>query len=115
MNATGPGGRSGRQVRAIDGPGQEGRFRVDVLHDGQLPVLQDTSGYAFTVGVHAARHLLRRESVCMANPARATVVVEKHDAPPVQAEQLGHQMQHLAQHGHWRKVLAHQRHYLLEQ
>jgi len=96
------------QLRAHHRALQEPGLMVDVLHDHGMASGQHRAGDAFTGGVHAALHFGAREAVGIADSGRALrvecafaqtpMVVAEHQPPAVQAQQLAHQVQHLAHH-----------------
>jgi hypothetical protein len=104
-----------REFRTLHCPPQKTRFLVDILHDGQLAIPQDTAGDPFAKLVTAAIHLLRRQSVRVPDPTGVFSLVAQDDPSSVQAEQFGHQVQHFAKDRMRRKALADERHHLLQQ
>jgi hypothetical protein len=100
------GHRLGWQALARHGAEQEGRLGVHVLHDGRLAGAQHPAGDPLAGTVTAPRHFVARQAVGMADAAgrrigarRRGLVLGQHHAAAVQAQQLAHQVQHLAQHG----------------
>jgi len=77
-------------------------------------MLQRPPGDAFTVRIHTPANFLGGESVRVPDAPAATRFVREHDAAPVQAEQFGHQMQHLAQRRRGGQAFADKRHHLLQ-
>jgi len=105
-----------RQPGPIDGAGEEARLGVDVLHDDRLAGCEHGAGDAFAGGVATARHLRLRQAVGMADRRRPLAAgVGQHDPAAVQAEQLGEQVKHLAQHDLGGEALADEAHHLAHQ
>ena len=112
------GHRLGRQLAALHCACQKQRFGINVLHDGRLPRGQHAACDALAPGVPPALHLGLGEAVgvldgdCARRTSGGSGFVHQHDAPPVQAQQLAHQVQHLAQHQPGRQAAADEAHHL---
>jgi hypothetical protein len=103
-----------RQLGARHGAEQEQRLGVHVLHDGGQPAGQHPAGDALAPAEHAARGFGGGQAVGVADRRGALAaladLVGQHHAPAVQAQQLAHQVQHLAQHVGRRQAAAHELH-----
>ncbi|BDD95011.1 hypothetical protein PanNE5_44510 [Pandoraea sp. NE5] len=83
-----------RKAVSFNRPCKKDIVSIDVLHDRQLAMAQYMPRYAFTDLVAPAFDFVRLEAIRILDSATVSrTIVQKHDAPTVQPEELGHQME----------------------
>ena len=107
--------RTFREPFAEYAAGEEVGLRVDILHDHQLLGDDRSPGDAFATRVDAALDLRPREAVGVGDPCPAGRRIRQHDAPPVEAEALRHQLEHGLEEGSRLQPLADPRCDLLDE
>ena len=97
-----------RESLTIHCPSQITGVGIDILHDNGFAALDHLAGDSFAPGISAPLDFFLREPIGILDIAFAGFRIAQYHPAPVEAEQFGHQMQHLSNGKSLIQALAHE-------